>query len=197
MADIKLEIINQALTAAGEDPLTDLVPGTVMANAAIANYDDFVAEELENGDWKFATKTKDLTLLTARAAKPLEYQYQLPGDCLTAKAVLYNGQVLDGEFFDFEGSVVRCSYGSNISARYIFRPVDSAWPRRFRRIVAQRLEALFLRVTERHSEASGRDQDTSIKTMIARHTESSQRRNRPLGDGTLVNARRGLRRRRY
>jgi len=196
MADIKLSIINQAISAAGEEPLTVLAAGSVMANAAIENYDSFVEEELENGTWKFASKTADLSLLTARADEPLQYQWQIPSDCLVVISVLYNGRDLDGEYYQIEGRKVRTQYDADVTIKYVYRPDESEWPKRFQRIVSQRLEALFLRVTERHSEAARRDEDTSIKTMIARHTEARQQRNRPLGDGTLVQARFGSRRRR-
>lgn len=197
MANDKLSIINQALTAAGEETLSSLTPGTVMANAAIENYDAIVGEEIENWSWKFSAKTDTPDLLTTKADTPLQYQYQRFGDDIELMAVLYKGVELDGEFFEIEGQIVRCAYNSNITFKYQYRPDEFEWPQRFRRIIVQRLEALFLRVTERHTEAAGRDQDTAIKTIVARHTESRQRRNRPLGDGTLAQARMGQRPRRF
>lgn len=196
MADIKLNIVNQAATAAGEERMTDLTPGTVIANAAIEHYDDFVDEELENGTWKFATKADAPTLLTATVDAPLKYQWQLPSDLLATQVVLYKGVVLDGEFYDIQTGVMRCPYNSDIKVKYTYRPDEQYWPRKFRRIIADRLEALFLRVTERHSEAGAVDQRADMKTMIARHSESRQGRNRPLGDGTIIQARFGQRRRR-
>lgn len=196
MADIKLSIVNQALTAAGEDPLTDMTPGTVFANAAIENYDAFVDEELENGVWKFATDTKTPTLLTPLAGDPLKYQWQRLGQDIEVQAVLYKGIALEGEDYELEGRNIRTRYNSDITVKFTYRADEAVWPQRFRRIIVQRLEALFLRVTERHSEAAARDQDTGVKTIIARHTEARQRKNRPTGDGTLVQARFGQRPRR-
>lgn len=198
MADIKLSIVNQALTSAGEEKLTSLTPGSPLAEAAIENYDTIVEEELENGQWKFATVPGYVpTLLTATVDKPLKYQYQLPANLLALTAVKNRSTVLDGEYFEQSGRIFRTAYNANISIDYIFRPDESVWPARFRRIIIQRLEALFLRVTERHSEAAGRDQSTDIKTMVAKHTEARQSRNRPLGDGTIAQARMGGRRRRF
>jgi hypothetical protein len=198
MADDKLSIVNQALTAAGEDPLTDMTPGSVMANAAIENYDAIVSEEIENGNWKFSSKGSYApSLLTATANSPLKYQYQRASDDIELMAVLYKGIELDGEFFELEGRIVRCAYNSDITFKYQYRPDESLWPQRFRRIITQRLEALFLRVSERHNEADNRDKSTDIKTMVAKHTESRQRRNRPLGDGTIAQARMGQRPRRF
>lgn len=197
MADDKLSIINQALTSAGEETLSALTPGTVMANAAIENYDAIVGEEIENGSWKFSAKTDTPDLLTARADTPMQYQYQRFTDDIELMAVLYKGIELDGEFFEIEGRTVRCVYNSDITFKYQYRPDESIWPMRFRRIIVQRLEALFLRVTERHTEAEARDEATHVKTIIARHTESRQRKNRPLGDGTIAQARMSQRSRRF
>jgi hypothetical protein len=115
---------------------------------------------------------------------------------LSLHAVLYKNYALDGEFFEIEGRVIRCQYNSDITIKYAYRPDESTWPQRFKRIIVERLEAVFLRVTERHSEAAKRDQDADIKTKISRHTEARQRSNRPLGDGTIAQARLGGRYRR-
>lgn len=197
MADIKLQMINAALTAAGEDPLTDLTPGSVMANAAIANYDDFVEEELENGAWKFASKVFTPTLITAELDAPLNRQWQLPSAALKVRDVLVDGKSVDAEKWDIEENIIRTCYDSDITARCVFRPAENRWPARFRRIVIQRLEALFLRVTERHSEANSRDAATDIKTVISRHTDAAQKPGRPIAQGSIIDARRGLRRRRF
>lgn len=196
MADDKLSIVNQALTAAGEDPLTALTPGSVMANAAIENYEPFVKEELENGTWKFASKTTDLSLLTAEADGTLKYRWQVPAAALSVQSILYRGVVLDGEFYEIEGQVVRAAYNTEISAKYVYRALEALWPQRFRRIIYQRLEALFLRVSERHTQAATRESDTEVRKAIARHTESRQRVNRPVGEGSLAQARMGRRTRR-
>lgn len=196
MADDKLSIVNQALTAAGEDPLTALSPGGVMANAAVENYEPFVKEELENGTWKFATKDKALSLLTAQATGKLKYEWQLPSDVLSLLSILHCGCILQGENYEIVGTTVRTCYNTDITARYIYRADETLWPQRFRRIIYQRLEALFLRVSERHTQAATRESDTEARKSIARHTESRQRVNRPVGEGSLAEARMGRRTRR-
>lgn len=198
MADIKLQIVNAALTAAGEDPMdASLTPGSVMANAALSNYDDIVSEEIENGTWKFATKEAAPSLLSATLDCPLKYQWQLPADVLAIQAVLYKGRVIeDGESFDIQGSVIRTPVNTDIKVRYSFRPDEATWPQRFRRIIVGRLEALFLRTTERHNEAEGRDEATDKKSLVAKHTEARQRPNRPVGAGSVALARVGCGRRR-
>lgn len=197
MADIKLQIINQALTVAGEDPLdATLTPGSVMANAAIANYDAIVAEELEIGTWKFATKTAAPTLMTAQADCPLKYQWQLPADCIAVQSVKYKRVTMDGEYYDLQGTVLRTVVNSDVLVNYTFRPAESLWPQRFCRVIVGRLEAIFLKTTERHNEAEGVDEATDKKSLIAKHAESRQRPNRPLGSGSVAEARVGCGRRR-
>lgn len=196
MPDIKLRLVNQALTAAGEDPLDALVPGSPMANAAITNYDDFVDEELENGVWKFATKIAVPTFLTATVDKPLKYQWQRAADDIEVQAVLFRGRALEGEDYDIQGRVIRTRFNANITVKYTYRPNEEVWPRRFCRIIVQRLEALFLRSTERFSEATERDEDTALRSQVARHTESRQRNNTPLNMGSIAEARMGRRSRR-
>lgn len=196
MADIKLSLVNQALSAVGEDVVTSLTGDSACTRAAIQHYDDIVAEELENNRPKFATKVANLTLLTARAAQPLQYRWQIPSDSLVILAPLYNASVIDAEGFTIEGDVVRTRYNSSISLRYIWSAPEEKWTSRFRRIVEQRLEALFLRVTERHNQADGRDANTDMKAARARHTDAVQQHSRPLGGGSIVAARQGLSRRR-
>lgn len=197
MADIKLQIINAALTSAGEDPMdATLTPGSVMANAAISNYDSIVGEEIENGTWKFATKTAAPSLLTALADEPLKYQWQIPADCVSVQSVKYKRAVMGGEYYDIQGQVLRTVVNSDVLVNYSFRPDEAVWPQRFRRLIAQRLEALFLRVTERHNEAEGRDEDADKKAQIARHADTRQRPNRPLGSGSIAESRVGCGRRR-
>lgn len=196
MADIKLSLVNQALVAAGEDPVAALTGTNPMTVAAVEAYDAIVEEELEKNIPMFAKKVASPTLQTATSDAPLQYRWELPADMLEILSVLYLGIELEGDKFEIEGDVIRCFFNTDVTVKYTYRPPEERWTRRFRRIIVQRLESLFLRVTERHNEADGRDKDTERVSIIARHADSRQRKNRPLGDGSLVQARQGLRRRR-
>lgn len=169
--------------------------GEVLTRAAFEHYDEIVGEELERNKPRFATKTANsLTLLTAEAGEPLKYQWQLPSDCLCVVAPFYLGRVIDAEFFEIEGTVLRTRYNADVTLQYIWRPAEDRWTMRFRRIIEQRLEALFLRVTERFSAADARDKNTEFKAAVARHTDSAQRHGRPIAPGSIVQARLGARR---
>lgn len=194
--DIKLSIVNRALSAVGEGSVTSLTPGETLPNAALEHYESIVALEIEQGEWKFGTRTSTPTLLTAEADEPLKYQWQIPSASKGLIDVLYRNVPLKGEHYDIEGSVVRCRYNTAITFQYRIRPDEEIWPERFQNIIVQRLEALFLRVLERVQDAAVRDQDTEFKTKRAKHAEARQRLNRPLADGSIVDARLGRFRRR-
>lgn len=194
--DIKLSIVNRALSAVGEGSVTSLTPGETLPNAALEHYESIVALEIEQGEWKFGTRTSTPTLLTAEADEPLKYQWQIPSASKGIIDVLYRNVPLKGEHYDIEGNVVRCRYNTAITFQYRIRPDEEIWPERFQNIIVQRLEALFLRVLERVQDAAVRDQDTEFKTKRAKHAEARQRLNRPLADGSIVDARLGRFRRR-
>lgn len=191
MADIKLSLINQALTVIGEDAVSSITGNGWISTVAIENYEQFVEEEIETGAWAFASKTGTPTLLTAKAPKPLTHQWQIPADVMTLQAVLHCGRVLDGDLYRLDGRTIRTRHDCNISLQYLWRPPEDIWPARFDRIIIQRLEAAFLRSTERHAAADNRDMDTIGKRLVAKHTESGQRKSRSMGPGSIVERRRG------
>lgn len=193
MADIKLSLVNQALTVIGEDAVSSVTGKDWISTVALENYEQFVKEEIETGAWAFASKTGTPTFLTAGAPRPLCHKWQIPADVLTIQSVLHCGTVLGGDDYRIDGRIIRSRYDSDITLQYLWRAGEDVWPFRFQRIIIQRLEAAFLRSTERHSAADDRDMDTVAKRTIAKHTESGQRKNRSIGDGSIVERRRGWR----
>lgn len=196
MADIKLSLVNQALTNTGEDPVTSLTGENAFTRAAIENYDEIVNEELEKNEPKFAQKVGTPTLLTAQSDPPLLYRWQLPADFLASRSVLFEGWDLLGDKFEIEGRVIRTAYNESVTVKYIYRPDEALWTYKFRRIIIMRLESVFLRVSERHNEAEEHDKSTERRSVIARHADARQRSNRPINDGSIIEARMGQRRRR-
>lgn len=196
MADIKLELVNQALTAVGEDEISALTGDTACSRAAIRHYERIVKVALGRNKPKFSWKVAAPSLLTARSDEPLQYRWQRPSDDLKVIGVLYNGQSLDSAYYDIEGRVVRAYYDSDITLRYVYRAPEDIWDAEFQEIIEQRLEALFLRVTERFTAADNRDIATEGLARVARHSDTSQRASRPVGEGSIIQARRGLRPRR-
>lgn len=191
MSDAKLAIANVALTNAGFDAVTALSGPEPAIVAILSNYDQIVRCELETGNWTFAVKEDSPSLLTATSDEPLKYRWQLPTDVLKVLAVLYNGYELDGEDFAKEGAVIRTAYNTDIKVRYAWRPDEEAWSASFCKLVSQRLEAVLLRSREDRSGAMARDRQTDSDAIVAKHADSTQRRNRPLGAGRIADRRRG------
>lgn len=196
MADIKLSLINQALTNTGEDPVTELTGENAFTRAAIENYDDIVNEELEKNEPKFAQKVGEPSLETASSDEPLQYRWTLPAEALSVRSVLFEGWDLQGDKFEIEGRVIRTAYNESVTVKYVYRPDESFWTYKFRRIIIMRLESVFLRVSERHNEAEEHDKSTERRSVIARHADARQRSNRPINPGSIIEARFGQRHRR-
>lgn len=196
MADIKLSLVNQALTNTGEDPVTSLTGENAFTRAAIENYDDIVNEEIEKNEPKFSHKIAAPNLLTDTSDAPLQYRWQMASEVLSVISVLYLGVDLEGDQFEIEGRVIRCFYNTDVTVKYTRRVDESTWTYKFRRIIVMRLESVFLRVSERHNEAEERDKSTERTSTIARHRDAKQRSNRPINDGSIIEARMGMRRRR-
>lgn len=191
MADIKLSLFNQALVIVGEDAVSELDSTNLFIAACLEHYERLVGEEIETGNWKFASKDATPTLLTAQAESPLQYQFQMPADLKTLQAVMFKDFPLDGADFEIDGRVIRCRYNTDVTIKYLFRADESVWPDRFRTIIVRGLQAIMLRRNEDHGVAAQIEEGTEIKKIVAKHAESGQRRNRPLGDGTVVQRRRG------
>lgn len=198
MADIKLDIINQARTKVGEDPVASVSETDHLSVVAATHYDDLVLDELENAAWQFARKTLDTpTLLTAQSGGQLKYQWQIPSDSLGIIDVLHCARALAPGDYLLEEDYVRTAHNTEISLIYYFRPDEAEWPRRFRRLIYRRLVAIFLGASERMEESETADQDADHRALLARHSEARQRRSRPESPGSLADARMGRRSRRW
>lgn len=192
MTALKLGLINQALTAVGEDPVSEITGQNAHTRAAIEHYDAIVGEELERNQPKSAVTTAAPTLLTATVPnEPLPYQWQPPADCLSIIAVLHCNRVLDGDAQTIENGLIRTAYNTDIRVRYARRVSEENWSFAFRAIIEKRLEALFRRVQEQSDVADDMDKKAEQKSLIARHADARQRQNRPMAGGSLVDARLG------
>ena len=196
MADIKLQIVNQALTACAEDPVSDLSGQNALTRIAIEHYDDLVNEELEKNQPKFAQTTGTPSLLSGTLGEPLQYRWQPPSGVLTIVNVLHFAVPMDGEDYEVEGAIIRCRFNTDVTVRYIRRVAEEFFTYAFRRIIVTRLEAIMLRFLEENDRGDDRDRAAEIKSVIARHRDAKQRGNRPIAPGSLALARFGLVRRR-
>lgn len=191
MAVTQLSIINRARVEAGEEVVTDLTPVDAMMRAAIASYEDIVQDELENGEWAFGIRKQIPTLTATDTDSSLPYQYALDPETIGVVSVRYLDQPLEGWLFRINGRAVWTAYNSGITFLVKNRPGEGLWPRRFSELVVLGLKAVFLDATERHAEASDVRVFAHRKRIMAKHSESAQRHNRPMGQGSIINRRRG------
>lgn len=189
-AETQLTIINQARTLVGEEVVTDLTPVDAMMRAALAHYEAIVTEEVENGAWLFALSLIVPDLASTDLTLRLPYEWTIPDDSLGVVSMNFCDTPLDGDTFDIRDQSAFTLFGANITMLYRVRADESVWPERFARIIVYRLASVFMRATERHSEAAAIDSDTARKSMIARHTEARQRKSRTMGEGSIVARRR-------
>lgn len=189
-AETQLTIINQARTLVGEEIVADLTPVDAMMRAALAHYEAIVTEEIENGAWLFALALVDPTLASTDLTLRLPYEWTIPADSLGVVSLSYLDTPLDGDTFDIRDDSAFTLFGTDVTMLYKTRALEADWPRRFSRIIVFRLASIFMRATERHSEAAELDNETGRKSLIARHSEARQRKSRTMGDGSIVNRRR-------
>lgn len=188
----QLSVINRARVIAGEETVADLTPVDAMMRAALASYEDMVLEEIENAQYLFTLKRSTPTLTDTDTNRTLPFKYTIPAESLGIVGVHYNDMPLDGVAFEIEGGYVWTAFDTNVTFLYKIRPDESVWPRKFSQIIVDELTAIFMRGTERHSEAQSILANAARRRVINRNSEARQRHNRPMGEGSLVNRRRGV-----
>lgn len=194
MPSVVLDHINGALTRVGEDPITSLTQGGLLANTALNNYEKIVTAALCSR-FRFATKIETIEVLDpdvhGTPPEPWGYAYQLPTDVLQIRTIMSGGRPIT---YQKMGTKVFADVGTDaeVIATYVWRVPEAQWPPDFAEAVTIRLEALFLRVSgERHAEAKERDRDATRAFSVARTNDSqSQTPVNPVRSPTL-DARRG------
>jgi hypothetical protein len=187
----QLSIFNRARVKAGESVVADLTPIDDTMRAFLASYEDLVLEELEVSEWAFSLAQATPTVNAINVLRSLPYQYAVPPDSLGIVGVRWMDQPLEGRHFRIEGNGVWTRWNSGITFLYKTRPGEQMWPRRFSDIIVDRLTAIAMQLTERHSEAQTVLGNAERNRIRASHAESRQRHNRPIGQGSIVNRRRG------
>lgn len=104
---------------------------TAEAIALNAYYEIMVKAELESHAWSFSTTEAALTYQDDRETTLPRYQYTLPSDVLTPRAVLLNG--LRFHEFEIRDGKLLCNLfeATNFSMVYTFRALESTWSAKF------------------------------------------------------------------
>ncbi len=123
MARNKTEICNLAVSWLGGQRITSVDDDDSQeANLCRANYDMARMAVLEERDWTFAMKRKELTPLVSRPDFGYSYKFQVPQDCLRVTAVYSpsNSNISQPEIINYvvEGSQILCNIAI-IHVKYI------------------------------------------------------------------------------
>jgi len=175
MSAAAVAIVNAAISRTGGNTITgtDFTDGSVEANLALANYEQIVVTELESDPWRFARKTDVCTLEPdAPIDTSWDFAWTLPVDVLTLRTLFRNGQVIDYEIN--ESGEVLTHFDDDVYAVYTYRAAESLWPSDFTEGVTRLLEALYLRLDDRFSEADMREESARQILKRAANTHAKE-----------------------
>jgi hypothetical protein len=156
-----IRIINAAISVTTGNTITSVDDGTPEAIFADTSYEDMAKTALVRSRWKFNRKIEACTLLPdAPDSEIYGYAWQLPDDCIVLRTLTVNGCSIDYEIAE-DGQVwTRCS--DIPQAVYSFRAAEGIWPPDFLTAFRTQLEAGFLRLDERATEAKARDDAAEV-----------------------------------
>jgi hypothetical protein len=108
LAITKVQIISSALLQLGHRPVSSLVDGDDLVNAAESAYDLKLPSVLASGNWRFAIQIQQLNQLTNETVYPWQYTYLLPAGWLKTIRVfpnIYTWDIYNNEriYTDFGG----------------------------------------------------------------------------------------------
>lgn len=116
----KINIINQAMSKLGEEPLETLSDDTKQARAAVLIYDDKRDYLVQEHLWNFAMKRASLPSLTATPEWGYDFAYQVPTDSLRIISVEFQ----DDGAWEVEGQTIVTDATSPINVKYVSQITD-------------------------------------------------------------------------
>lgn len=128
-----LEIVNQALTGMGEDPIQNLAEDTKQALIMRTHYDAVREFNLTRSSWRFATTKKALGLLSGAPVNRWSHAWQLPEDLLK---VLF---VWPPSSYEIQGNRLFINAASGVELDYIRMVPEAEWLPWFTRLVVAEL----------------------------------------------------------
>jgi hypothetical protein len=196
MATTDLTVINAAATRTGNNPVTSLSTGGLVAQIASNNYEDAVKTELALYPWKRATKIEQLSRLdpdvSGEPPEPWTAAYQIPSDVIDIRAVKVGGYPIN---YEVHSSKILCdaAESDDVIMHYVWRVPETAWPAWFKEGMTRRMEAMFLRgIGERYREAQARDEAADESFALARNRDSQSQTPRDPTISPTLQARAGL-----
>lgn len=185
--DTEIDLINAALTATGNNPITSLEDGTAESDVAASNYWRILGAELVH-PWTWAHTTRRLVRVEGTGTDTSWlYAYQVPVG-FEVERIEVGGQPVAWESMS---DLILTSAPDNVVAVGQWLPPIRDWPADFRNALVMRLEALFLRaLSEDYEKAGARDKDADMAFRRARNGDSKRRSPRQPARSALLEARR-------
>lgn len=166
----KLAILNNALSATGNNTinvLNDPSPEYQVANTA---FDRAVRFLIARHTWPFATTNELLIRAPDTENKSRTFKkngYRLPPNTLHVKEVFLDGSPLTD--YEIMGQILSCNYDSEIYATVVKAPPDAAWHPMAEEVLTRYVEAGCLRgLNEDFSEGTRRENSAEVLLMEAR-----------------------------
>lgn len=185
----EIDLINAALTATGNSPITSFEDGTSEAEVAAANFERIVGAELEY-PWTWTHQPVRLNRVDVPGTDTAWlFAYQVP-DAFEVERLEVAGRVIPWESMS---DLVLCNVEEDVFAIGRGRPPVENWPAGFRHALALRLEALFLRaLSEDFDKAEARDKAAARAFGDARRMDARRRSPRQPARSVLLEARGAL-----
>lgn len=163
---MRLQIINDALLATGNEPLNEEYDGSDEWRAADSAYRRSVMSLLSRHRWSFATKTGPLGgRLPATPSGHGRYSeaFAFPPDFLHLKGAFYCGAPFTA--FEIVDQSFCCGQASGVTIEYVRIPPDGQWPHGFLEVLAVDVEARLLRGLNEDL-VSARSRDADVERML-------------------------------
>lgn len=184
-----IDLINAALTATGNEPITSLEDADSQSVVSAANWEAVVGAEFGSYPWSWTMTTRRLNRVAGDTDTTWATAWQVP-DGVEVDRVEVGGRPVPWESMS---DLILTNETEGVVAIGRWRPPVRSWPPLFKTAIVMRLEALFLRaMNEDFAAADTRDKDADRLIRLGRHADSRKHSPRkPSSPSALLEARRG------
>lgn len=182
-----IDLINAALTATGNKPITSLEDAESESVVSMANFEAVIGAEFAH-PWTWTQTTRRLNRVAGGTDTIWTTAWQVPAG-VEVDRVEVAGRAVPWESMS---DLILTSEAEGVVAIGRYRPPVRSWPDLFKSAIVARLEALFLRSLN-EDPVSGDARDKAADRLISRARNMDARRRSPRAPTTsaLLEARRG------
>lgn len=182
-----IDLINAALTATGNKPITSLEDAESESVVSMANYAAVIGAEFAY-PWTWTQTTRRLNRVAGETDTVWTTAWQVPSG-VEVDRVEVNGRPVPWESMS---DIILTNEDGGVVAIGRWRPPVRVWPDQFKTAIVARLEALFLRALNEDAAAGdARDKAADRLIRMARLADSRKRSPRKPASSALLEARRG------